>query len=75
MLFIKSFYALLLFLTLSSMDMVSTPLMELDTWRKRQKKMYCITEQLKSKDCKSIIGILIAAKSRVLKRWKTVDAG
>ena len=34
-----------------------------------------ITEQLKGKECKSVIGILITAKSRLLKKWKIIDTG
>lgn len=33
-----------------------------------------MTDQLKSKECKGVIAILITAKSKVLKRWKAIDA-
>lgn len=36
--------------------------------------MTSVTDQLKSKDCKGVIAVLITAKSKVLKRWKAIDA-
>ena len=57
------------------MDPNAGPLAELDRWKRRQRLLTSITEQLKSKECKAVIGILITAKSRLLKRWKTVDSG
>ena len=36
--------------------------------------LYSVADQLKNKECKTVIGILITAKSRVLKKWKVVDA-
>ncbi|KAL5009692.1 hypothetical protein ScPMuIL_011997 [Solemya velum] len=57
------------------MDPNAGPLSELERWRRRQRLLTSITEQLKGKECKAVIGVLITAKSRFLKRWKTVDAG
>ncbi|CAH1799095.1 unnamed protein product [Owenia fusiformis] len=57
------------------MDPNAGPLSELDRWRRRQRLLTSITEQLKSKECKAVIGVLITAKSRLLKKWKTIDAG
>ena len=36
-------------------------------------KFNAITEQLKGRECKVVLGVLGAAKSRVLKRWKLLD--
>ncbi len=36
-------------------------------------KFNSITEQLKGRECKVVLGVLGAAKSRVLKRWKLLD--
>ena len=36
--------------------------------------LYSVADQLKNKECKTVIGILITAKSRILKKWKLVDA-
>ncbi|XP_068137634.1 dynein axonemal heavy chain 5-like isoform X2 [Hyperolius riggenbachi] len=55
------------------LDITTTPLTELQRWHQRQKMLGLITEQLKGKECKSVIGVIIAAKSRLLKRWKAVD--
>ncbi|XP_052089132.1 uncharacterized protein LOC127725852 isoform X10 [Mytilus californianus] len=56
------------------MDPNAGPLSELERWRRRQRLLTSITEQLKSKECKAVIGVLITAKSRLLKKWKVVDA-
>ncbi|KAM4043310.1 dynein axonemal heavy chain 5-like isoform 1-T1 [Anomaloglossus baeobatrachus] len=55
------------------LDITTTPLTELDRWHHRQKILGLITEQLRGKECKSVIGIMISTKSRLLKRWKAVD--
>ena len=49
------------------------PATELEYWRNRMGKLNSITEQLRGKDCKVVLGVLGAAKSRVLKRWKALD--
>ena len=56
-------------------DIYSGPLSMLSEWRRRLKLIQSITEQLKSKECKAVIAVLIAAKSKVLKNWKVIDAG
>ena len=56
------------------MDPNAGPLSELERWRRRQRLLASITEQLKGKECKAVIGVLITAKSRLLKKWKTMDA-
>ncbi|XP_077137822.1 dynein axonemal heavy chain 5-like [Ranitomeya variabilis] len=55
------------------LDITTSPLTELERWHHRQKMLGLITEQLRGKECKSVIGIMISTKSRLLKRWKTVD--
>lgn len=55
-------------------DPFAGPLSELEKWKRRQKLMTSVTDQLKSKDCKGVIAVLITAKSKVLKRWKAIDA-
>ncbi|XP_018425842.1 PREDICTED: dynein gamma chain, flagellar outer arm-like [Nanorana parkeri] len=57
------------------LDISTTPLTELQHWHQRQKMLGFITEQLRGKECKSVIGVIISAKSRLLKRWKAVDIG
>ena len=51
------------------------PLSELERWQRKQRLLSSLTEQLKTKECKSIISGLITVKSKVLKKWKAVDAG
>ena len=49
------------------------PETELEYWRTRMAKFNAITEQLKGRECKIVLGVIGAAKSKVLKRWKTLD--
>ena len=58
-----------------SPDVFSGPLSELEIWQRRQRVLLSVADQLKNKECKTVIGILITTKSRVLKKWKVVDAG
>ena len=55
------------------LDLNSGPLTELDRWKRRLRVLAGITEQLKSKECKNVIGLLIQAKSRSLRSWRAVD--
>ncbi|KAK2146614.1 hypothetical protein LSH36_594g02033, partial [Paralvinella palmiformis] len=57
------------------LDPNAGPLSELDRWKRRLRLLTSITEQLKSKECKGVIGILITGKSRLLKKWKLIDSG
>ncbi|XP_025098007.1 LOW QUALITY PROTEIN: dynein gamma chain, flagellar outer arm-like [Pomacea canaliculata] len=56
------------------MDPSAGPMSELERWRRRQRLLISLTEQLKGKECKAVIAILIQAKSRLLKKWKATDA-
>ncbi|XP_077977225.1 dynein axonemal heavy chain 8-like isoform X3 [Glandiceps talaboti] len=56
------------------MDPNSGPLSELERWKRRQRMLSNIMEQLKGKECKTVIGVLISSKSKILKKWKIVDA-
>jgi dynein heavy chain len=49
------------------------PNTELDYWKTRLSKFNSITEQLKTRECKSVLGVCTAAKSKILRRWKTLD--
>eukprot|EP01135_Chromosphaera_perkinsii_P010177 Nk52_evm43s2039 gene=Nk52_evmTU43s2039 len=49
------------------------PNAELEHWKVRMAKFNSITDQFKSQKCKTVVGILHAAKSRVLKTWKELD--
>ncbi|XP_018096048.2 dynein heavy chain 5, axonemal [Xenopus laevis] len=55
------------------LDIASTPLTELECWHQRQRILELLTEQLRGKDYKNAIGLLISSKSRLLKKWKAVD--
>jgi dynein heavy chain len=50
------------------------PNAELAHWKARMVKFNSITDQLKSPNCKKVIGILNAVKSRaLLNTWKDLD--
>ncbi|KAM6102183.1 dynein axonemal heavy chain 5 isoform 6-T6 [Theristicus caerulescens] len=49
------------------------PRAELDYWKKRLSKFNYLTDQLKSPDVKAVLGVLTAAKSKLLKNWRTLD--
>ncbi|XP_078614020.1 dynein axonemal heavy chain 5-like isoform X3 [Branchiostoma floridae x Branchiostoma japonicum] len=50
------------------------PAAELDHWKKRMAKFNSLLDQIKSPHCKAVVGVLTAAKSRMLKRWKELDS-
>ncbi|XP_022239106.1 dynein heavy chain 8, axonemal-like [Limulus polyphemus] len=50
------------------------PLAELEHWRHLVAKFSSIMEQINGHDCKMVIHTLVAAKSKVLKVWKELDA-
>ncbi|XP_052821623.1 dynein axonemal heavy chain 5 isoform X2 [Octopus bimaculoides] len=50
-------------------------LSELKKWKRKYEILENITEQLKSKECKSVISCLVAGRSKMLRKWKFVDSG
>ena len=46
---------------------------ERNKWLRRQTLISSIVEQLKSKDCKTVLATLVANKSRLIKKWRTID--
>uniref|UniRef100_A0A803XWP5 Dynein axonemal heavy chain 5 n=1 Tax=Meleagris gallopavo TaxID=9103 RepID=A0A803XWP5_MELGA len=49
------------------------PRAELDYWKKRLCKFSYLMDQLKSPDVKAVLGVLTAAKSKLLKNWRVLD--
>jgi len=49
------------------------PKAELDHWKKRMAKFNSLMDQIKSTDCKTVTGILVAAKSKIIKAWRELD--
>ncbi|CAF4708478.1 unnamed protein product [Rotaria sp. Silwood2] len=49
------------------------PLSEIDRWTRKQRLINNLLEQLKSKECKAVIGALITSKSKVIRKWKAID--
>ncbi|XP_074730349.1 dynein axonemal heavy chain 5 isoform X4 [Strix uralensis] len=49
------------------------PRVELDYWKKRLSKFNYLTDQLKRPDVKAVLGVLTAAKSKLLKNWRVLD--
>ncbi|KAK6987323.1 dynein heavy chain 5 axonemal [Biomphalaria glabrata] len=56
------------------LDPNAGPLSEVERCKRKQRLLTSITEQLKSKECKAVLAVLITAKSRLLKKWKLTDA-
>ena len=54
-------------------DSNSGPLSELSKWQRRLTLISSVVEQLKSKESKTVLAALVAAKSRLLKKWKNID--
>lgn len=51
----------------------SGPSVELEYWKARMAKFNSITDQLRGKKCKTVLGVLKYAKSPLLNSWKTLD--
>jgi dynein heavy chain len=51
----------------------SGPAAELEYWKARMAKFNSITDQLRSRRCKIVLGVLKYAKSPSLLNWKTID--
>uniref|UniRef100_A0A8C4TXL7 Dynein axonemal heavy chain 5 n=1 Tax=Falco tinnunculus TaxID=100819 RepID=A0A8C4TXL7_FALTI len=49
------------------------PRAELDYWKKKLSKFNYLMDQLKSPDVKAVLGVLTAAKSKLLKNWRALD--
>ncbi|CAF1032650.1 unnamed protein product [Adineta ricciae] len=49
------------------------PLSEIERWTRKQRLINNLLEQLKSKECKAVIGALITSKSKVIRKWKAID--
>lgn len=56
------------------LDPNADPLSELEKWKRRQRLLTKVAEQLKGKECKVVLAVLINAKSKQLKKWKVIDA-
>jgi hypothetical protein len=52
----------------------SSPLSEVSKWRQRHCLLTAVVEQLKTREMRGVFTLLVAAKSRVLKKWKTTDS-
>ncbi len=46
---------------------------ELEYWRTRMSNFNSITEHLKNKDCKLVLGVCGTGKTKAYMRWKTLD--
>jgi hypothetical protein len=46
---------------------------ELEYWRTRMSNFNSITEQLKTRECKLVLGICAAGKTKAYARWKSLD--
>uniref|UniRef100_A0A8C5C0U0 Dynein, axonemal, heavy chain 5 n=1 Tax=Gadus morhua TaxID=8049 RepID=A0A8C5C0U0_GADMO len=49
------------------------PRAELDHWKKRMSRFNYLLDQLKSPAVKAVLGVLVVAKSKLIKSWKELD--
>ncbi|XP_077576575.1 dynein axonemal heavy chain 5 isoform X2 [Stigmatopora nigra] len=49
------------------------PRAELEHWKKRMSRFNYLLDQLKSPDVKAILGVLLMAKSKIIKLWRELD--
>ncbi|TDH12124.1 hypothetical protein EPR50_G00067440 [Perca flavescens] len=49
------------------------PRAELDHWKKRMSRFNYLLDQLKSPDVKAVLGVLLMAKSKLIKLWRELD--
>ncbi|XP_028985303.1 dynein axonemal heavy chain 5 isoform X3 [Betta splendens] len=49
------------------------PRAELDHWKRRMCRFNYLLEQLKSPDVKAVLGVLLMAKSKLIKSWRELD--
>ncbi|XP_077430963.1 dynein axonemal heavy chain 5 isoform X2 [Vanacampus margaritifer] len=49
------------------------PRSELDHWKKRMSRFNYLLDQLKSPDVKAVLGVLLMAKSKIIKLWRELD--
>lgn len=57
----------------TSLSDESGPDTELEFWRVRMAKFNSVTEQMKSKECRLVMGVCSTARSKQYKHWKEVD--
>ena len=53
---------------------VSGPLDEKEFWSLRLLRLCDVVEQLKHMECRLVLGVVRAAKSKLISRWRTIDA-
>eukprot|EP00966_Prymnesium_polylepis_P031767 739338-Prymnesium_polylepis.1 len=46
---------------------------ELEFWKGRMGRLNSVAEQLRSRECKVVLGVLNAARSRALRNWKVLE--
>ncbi|KAM9353789.1 dynein axonemal heavy chain 5 isoform 2-T2 [Symphorus nematophorus] len=49
------------------------PRAELDHWKKRMSRFNYLLDQLKSPDVRAVLGVLLMAKSKLIKSWRELD--
>lgn len=74
--FLQVFVWMILFLFFSRLFSTNSgPMTEVEKWKRKQKILLNITQQLKSKQCKQVISSLVAGRSKMLRKWKLIDSG
>ena len=49
------------------------PSAELDHWKRRMAKFNSLLEAIRSKECRIVVAVLLAAKSKLIKTWRELD--
>lgn len=55
------------------MDSNAGPLSELSRQRRRLRLFLGLVDQLKTRESKTVVSIIMMAKSKLIKKWKQVD--
>uniref|UniRef100_A0A7M5WVD3 Uncharacterized protein n=2 Tax=Clytia hemisphaerica TaxID=252671 RepID=A0A7M5WVD3_9CNID len=56
-------------------DLYQVPSSMLAHWQKRLKRLSNVMLQVKTKQCKTVMAVLMTARSKLMRRWKVFDAG
>ena len=56
-------------------DLYQVPSSMLVHWQKRLKRLSNVMSQVKTKQCKTVMAVLMTARSKLMRKWKVFDAG
>ena len=56
-------------------DLYQAPSLMLSHWQKKLKRLSNVMDQVKTKQCKTVMAVLLTARSKLMRKWKVFDAG